>query len=482
MRDIHMANVTRFPETANSQKAGQQAFEAEVKARFGLLPNFFRSAPDAPAVVRELWQFAQAAYLDTPIPSLFKERLFVYLSRFCEARYCVTRHCGFLLGLGRAAGDAGTEAMTVPQVIRLLGRQVPDEETIDAALARLEAVAQPIDWPSAETSNDDDLFTSATILFLRPARAERAKLALQHALGGEKFEQLIGFMTFIRSAHYWTLMHPEIRLEDDVKDLLLHHEELARLLAEVALDSSSETGTRMSEELQRLRDVNERRELEKARDALELKDRQRDLILKEVDHRIKNSLQIVSSLLHLQARTAGGAAPQFHSAASRIGAIAAVHRQLHKSDYIGTVELGQHLIELCAQIATASGSPDRPWSVSVDSVPLTIPNDIAVPLSLIVNELLSNSIQHAKPAGERVLRVVVRSDAHHFSVGVSDPGNGPGPAPIISGLGTRLVESLAGQINATLTRESSDGRYTVTISVPHVGASLDEAGSARKAD
>ena len=56
-------------------------------------------------VIRELWLFAKSAYLDTPIPTLFKERLFVYLSRFCEVRYCITRHCGFLLGLGRAAGD-----------------------------------------------------------------------------------------------------------------------------------------------------------------------------------------------------------------------------------------------------------------------------------------------------------------------------------------------------------------------------------------
>jgi hypothetical protein len=52
-----------------------------------------------------LWLFAKSAYLDTPIPTLFKERLFVYLSRFCEVRYCITRHCGFLLGLGRSAGD-----------------------------------------------------------------------------------------------------------------------------------------------------------------------------------------------------------------------------------------------------------------------------------------------------------------------------------------------------------------------------------------
>jgi hypothetical protein len=60
-------------------------FEREVVGRFGLVPNFFRSAPDAPEIIERLW----AAYFDNPIPSLFKERLFVYLSRFCEVRYCI---------------------------------------------------------------------------------------------------------------------------------------------------------------------------------------------------------------------------------------------------------------------------------------------------------------------------------------------------------------------------------------------------------
>jgi hypothetical protein len=120
----------------------------EVAARFGLVPNFFRSAPDAPLVIRELWLFAKSAYLDTPIPTLFKERLFVYLSRFCEVRYCITRHCGFLLGLGRAAGDPNATAMTINQVIRLLQRPVPTDEQATAAFARLEAIAEPIDWPS----------------------------------------------------------------------------------------------------------------------------------------------------------------------------------------------------------------------------------------------------------------------------------------------------------------------------------------------
>jgi hypothetical protein len=93
-----------FPKTSEpTQDNNQQEFERQVAERFGLVPNFFRSAPDAPFVVRELWMFAKSAYLDSPVPTLFKERLFVYLSRFCEVRYCITRHCGFLLGLGHDA-------------------------------------------------------------------------------------------------------------------------------------------------------------------------------------------------------------------------------------------------------------------------------------------------------------------------------------------------------------------------------------------
>jgi hypothetical protein len=71
---------------------GQTSFQHEVTTRFGLVPNFFASAPDAPEIVERLWDFVKSAYIDNPIPSLFKERLFVYLSRFCEVRYCIVRH------------------------------------------------------------------------------------------------------------------------------------------------------------------------------------------------------------------------------------------------------------------------------------------------------------------------------------------------------------------------------------------------------
>ena len=75
------------------------AWAKRVEERFGVLPNFFRLAPEAPEITERLWGFAQAAYLDNPLPSLFKERLFVHLSRFCAVRYCIARHTGFLLGV-----------------------------------------------------------------------------------------------------------------------------------------------------------------------------------------------------------------------------------------------------------------------------------------------------------------------------------------------------------------------------------------------
>jgi two-component sensor histidine kinase len=481
---VAVSIVSLFPDSSKLQNADREEFEREVAARFGLVPNFFRSAPDAPFVIRELWLFAKSAYMDSPIPTLFKERLFVYLSRFCEVRYCITRHCGFLLGLGRSAGDQSAQAMTIGQVIRLLQRPIPTVERTGAALARLEALAEPIDWPSPETSYDDDLLTSATMLFLQPARAGRAKRALRIALGGDKFELLIGFLTFIRSAHYWTLMHPEIALEDDVKELLREHEELARMLLEYTEAGQYEMETRLLEELQSLRDLKSRQELEVAKRKLEETSLQKDLLLKEVDHRIKNSLQIVSGLLQLQANTAGATASQFHNAAARVTAIAAIHEQLHRYDYVGTLALDRYLADLCQGIATASSSPDRAWSLIVNADPLIIFTDIAMPLGLIVNELVTNAIQHSRPVGAGgSVHIVLKDNADNFSISISDPGDGPvSPQPgklgtRHSGLGTRIVETLCRQIEGTVTRGRSASGYAVTVMVPHHDAGLQAAGA-----
>ena len=178
----------------------------------------------------------------------------------------------------------------------------------------------------------------------------------------------------------------------------------------------------------------------------------------------------MSGLLHLQAKSAGPAALQFHNAAARVATIAAAHQQLHKSDYVGTVQLDQYLNDLCQEIATASGSPDRAWSLVVDAASLTISNDIAVPLALIVNELLTSAIQHSRPVGEsRVVHVVVSSESNGFSVSVSDPGTRPDSTKT-TGLGTRLIDALVGQIHATIAKQNLATRYTVTVTVPNRSA------------
>ncbi|HEX7159946.1 MAG TPA: hypothetical protein VF223_01780 [Trebonia sp.] len=111
----------------------------EVRARFGMLPNFFRPAPGTEAQLAGLWAFTQAAYMDSPLPSVFKERMFVHLSRFCAVRYCVIRHACFLAGLSRPAGDPDAPAQTVEEITALLRRPVPEPVTLEAALRWLEA-------------------------------------------------------------------------------------------------------------------------------------------------------------------------------------------------------------------------------------------------------------------------------------------------------------------------------------------------------
>jgi signal transduction histidine kinase/ActR/RegA family two-component response regulator len=271
-------------------------FQAEVAGRFGLLPNFFRSARAAPELIEKLWSFARAGYLDNPIPSLFKERLFVTLSRLCPARYCIVRHVGFLLGHGRPAGDANAPADSVAGVIQLLKRPTPWNRDMALVYARLEGLKEPLaNWPEPRTEMEDLIFACAAVVFAEPARGETARLALLNALGARHFEYLTGCLAFIRTAHYWTMLHPEIETEDDMRILMRDHAELARLLIEDPEADRCEMGARMFDELTALRELNERQELKKAKDALEEKDRQKDQFIAILAHELRNPLAAIRS-------------------------------------------------------------------------------------------------------------------------------------------------------------------------------------------
>ena len=278
--------------------APQHEFELEVASRFGILPNFFRSAQAAPELLQQLWGFAKAGYLDNPMPSVFKERLFVWLSRFCPMRYCIVRHVGFLLGHshGRAAGDPAAVPQTIEETIRLLRRPSPWQREMDTVYALLEGLTAPIEtWPSSGGELEDAIFACAAVMFVEPARSERARRAVVRAVGLQHFEFFSGCLAFIRTAHYWTMLHPEIETEDDMQSLLRGHEELARLLLEDPEADRCEMGERLFEELTSLRELHERQELERAKRALEEKDRQKDQFIAVVGHELRNPLSTVRS-------------------------------------------------------------------------------------------------------------------------------------------------------------------------------------------
>jgi hypothetical protein len=231
------------------------AFEREVCGCFGVMPNFFCSASAAPGLIEELWVFAKSAYLDNPLPSLFKERLFVHLSRFCEVRYCVIRHVGFLIGQGWPAGDPKVKPQSIDQVITLLGRPLPDADALAAAFTRLESCEEARDIPAPDTQAEYDLFDALTVIFLEPHRWERACEAVRCAVGNSAFEHLTAFLAFVRTAHFWTETHPELAIEPDMLSILEKHDMLARLLLDPSDAERVKAGEALRQTLAELADV-----------------------------------------------------------------------------------------------------------------------------------------------------------------------------------------------------------------------------------
>ena len=230
-------------------------FRREVTDRFGVLPNFFCSADAAPGLAEELWKFAKSAYLDSPLPSLFKERLFVHLSRFCEVRYCIVRHVGFLIGQGRPAGDADAAPETVDQVIEVLRRPLPEGPAFTEVLERLERVSLDGRLPEPRSECETDLFDALTIMFLAPRDAARARELLRAAVGDATFELLVAYLAFIRTAHYWTEMHPELTYEPDMVEILRGYGELSALLLDKSEAELVQGGVRLRETLNHLKRV-----------------------------------------------------------------------------------------------------------------------------------------------------------------------------------------------------------------------------------
>lgn len=242
---LGLSSVVRPPAAAE--------LEIAMQNHFGVLPNFFRLSADTPEIMANLWGFAQAAYLDSVLPSLFKERLFVFLSRFCRVRYCVARHVGFLVGLGRPSGDAKSPIQTVEEIVRLLRRPFPRGQELKPWISLCEAAHPLREVPGADSEMEQAIFACAGHVFLQTPDALACRDALNCALGRLRLAQLIVFLAFVRTAHYWTQVHSELTLEDDVKQLLATHEALAHCILHDPEAASDEASQNVLDDLASLR-------------------------------------------------------------------------------------------------------------------------------------------------------------------------------------------------------------------------------------
>ena len=212
-----------------------------------------------------------------------------------------------------------------------------------------------------------------------------------------------------------------------------------------------------------IREARVRRKRRQAEEELRRTLALKDTLLKEVHHRVKNNLQMVCSLMRLQLNSLGrrpACRDCLRTAEKRILCMADVHNQLCHNDRDGRIDLGEHV----RSVASGAMDPQTAVCLDLDTNPLLVPLDTAIPCGLIANELVTNAVRHAFPRGQAgIIRVGLRADDNGTAVlSIRDNGVGFDRAsqrtPSES-LGLRLVDLLVDQLHGTASFESDAGSH-----------------------
>lgn len=192
---------------------------------------------------------------------------------------------------------------------------------------------------------------------------------------------------------------------------------------------------------------------------------QKEFLIGEINHRVQNSLQLVSSFLSMQARESADAALQaaVGEARRRIAAVSLVHRRLYRSDQLETIDAARYLDELLDDLVASIGE-DWGRHLVRDLQPIMLPNDRAVGLGLVLTELVINANKYAYGGAPGPLRVTLAEDRNLFRLIVTDEGAGRGTAR--SGFGSRLIEGLVRQLGGTLDYDDTQPGTRATLTAP----------------
>ena len=196
------------------------------------------------------------------------------------------------------------------------------------------------------------------------------------------------------------------------------------------------------------------------------------LLLKEVNHRVNNSLALVASMLHLKAATVSAEVKtHLDEASSRIAAIARAHQRLYQTEMFEKIELGPYVEDICQSFSESL--PDCALHVRAESG-IETPLDQAIPIALFVNELITNSAKYGYPNSRCEVWIKVTQTDFNISVSVRDKGKGLPANEITSrkGLGMRLIHAFASQLGGNIEIHRHDPGVEFVLVFPKPGRPL----------
>ncbi|MCW8109854.1 ATP-binding protein [Alteromonas ponticola] len=479
---------------AQIENQHKQSLLTEVESRFGVVPNFFKLASESPDITQNLWGFAKFAYLNNPFPSLFKERLFVYTSRFCEVRYCIARHIGFLAGLGHPSGDPSSNLSSIDLIISLLAEPLPRNDDL---LPYLEMVKrQKLSMSRAPEQGSEDeyaIFVCVAHILLQTESTPDCLDALKLAYSPNDLEYLLVLLTFIRTAHYWTKVHPDLEIEDDLRQLFTVQEKLAEKIFNDPEAGACELSSQLQKELYALRRETQLMEqIKTTNEALKEANTRKDDFLATLAHELRNPLAPITSGLeamkiaienrNLEAieslrSTMEKQSQQLTSLVNDLMDVSRITRNVMTLK-IDEVELNDVISSAIESVAVKMETAQHQFVYDRNKFESIVVKGDKVRLIQIFSNLLDNATKYTPREG----RIEVAMDVHDENVLVSIQDNGIGIPPehhehifeLFSQSGYELESGEQGLgVGLSLVKrliELHDGSVTVSSSYPARGS------------
>jgi PAS domain S-box-containing protein len=226
-------------------------------------------------------------------------------------------------------------------------------------------------------------------------------------------------------------------------------------------------GNKIQQILLAIEDVTERVTLEREHAAAH---ERIGMLLRELTHRVKNSLQFIASMVWIEARNhrSGEGKAALERVSHRVTALGQLYSQLSKANTVEAVDAAEYLDELCRDLITSvhkEGGASIVLRTDIDSE--LLPTDRAIAIGLIVNELVTNAVKYAFPdEAKGTIVVTLKRAAEELRLTVADDGQGLDPRRADSGLGGRLVDGFAQQLGGHVERRSDSQGTTVHLILP----------------